>query len=96
MACARLEPGTGAGREPACTGAEDMQILCIAQIQQAGGCGIHGIAVEADQRGAAGQSTEVPVPHHPTTGAVVEHALTPAQVAVQQQFLLVLQQQAAR
>jgi hypothetical protein len=54
-----------------------------------------GRAVVEQQRGAAGEAGNQPVPHHPAAGREVEQAVAGAHVAVQLMFLQMLQQHPA-
>ena len=53
-----------------------------------------GGTIVKDQRGAAGQATHQPVPHHPAAGREVKKAIVAADVGVQGMLLGMLNQRA--
>jgi hypothetical protein len=57
---------------------------------------MHGVAVVKQDRGPAGQGGEEPVPHHPAAGGDVEDLVFPLEIAMDDQFLQVVDQDSTR
>ena len=91
----RHEPGGAAAVDEAGAGAEVRHLEAIDRVpQHVEGRMRRRPVVEHDRR-AFGQRRDQPVPHHPAAGGEVEQPIAGADVAVQAQLLVVLQQHAA-
>ena len=91
----RHEPGGAAAVDEAGAGPEVRHLEAIDRVpQHVEGRMRRRSVVEHDGR-AFGQRRDQPVPHHPAAGGEVEQPIAGADVAVQAQLLVVLQQHAA-
>src|SRR5690606_33872964 len=90
-----LEFRFAAAGDEAGAGAEMGDFFLHHRIPKEVQAGIAGGAVDGDYGGAGHQCRGLPVPHHPAAGGEVEEAVFRAHVAVEHEFLRVVDQQAS-
>ncbi len=78
-----------------CGGSEECGLCGVGQVEEPVSVGEHRSAVVEHQGRSGGQAGDLPVPHHPSGGGVVEDAVAVLDVAVQLMFDQVFQQDPA-
>src|SRR5664280_1249784 len=95
LVAARLHPGLHTGGDKGRTGAEEGDPGLLGQPPEGTEVGMAGVAVVQNQGGTEQQSRGEEVPHHPAGRAEPEEPVVWAEVAVQGECLVVLEQDAA-